>query len=526
VSVLCFDKTGTLTEGRIRLRWVSDLAAVEEVRRLSGGRRAVLAAALRACPRRRGDEPILHMTDAAVVDGAEAAGVRPDEGLGGWEVVAELPFEPARGFHAVLGRHGADHWLSVKGAPEVVLPRCRSWRHGGSATVLDEPARASVEAAVDRLARAGWRVLAVAERPTSARAGLTEARVDGLEFRGLLALADRARPTAAQAVRSLRAAGVELVMVTGDHPSTAEAIAAELGILNGRRVMTGTDLEAVTEAELDAVVGQVSVFARMSPAHKVAVVRALHRTGHVVAVTGDGANDAPAIRAADVGVALGPLSTNAARGAADVVVTDDRIETLTDAIVEGRAMWSSVRDAVAVLLGGNLGEAAFTLAGSLFDGASPLNARQLLLVNLLTDLLPSTALAVRPPGATSPERLLQEGPDQSLGTTLTTDIVDRGLRTAGSAAGAWLVGRTTGSRNRASTIALVTLVGVQLGQTLAVAHRDPVVLAAVLGSAGVTAAIVQTPGVSHFFGCRPLGPVGWATAISAAGIGTVAPRRS
>jgi cation-transporting ATPase I len=262
----------------------------------------------------------------------------------------------------------------------------------------------------------------------------------------------------------------------------------------------------------------------VTPAHKVRVVQVLRGTGAVVAVTGDGANDAPAIRAADVGVALGRRSTNAARAVADIVVTDDRIETLTDAIVEGRAMWSSVRDAVAVLLGGNLGEAGFTLAGSLLDGSSPLNARQLLLVNLLTDLLPSTALAMRSPGARTPEQLLLEGPDRSLGAALIDDIVDRGLTTGGAAAGAWLIGRVTGSAHRASTIALVTLVGTQLGQTLTMAHGDPIVVATALSSAGATATIVQTPGLSHFFGCRPLGPLGWATAGAAMGIATTASR--
>jgi cation-transporting ATPase I len=235
-------------------------------------------------------------------------------------------------------------------------------------------------------------------------------------------------------------------------------------------------------------------------------------------VTGDGANDAPAIRLADVGVALGRRGTNAAKEAADVVVTDDRIETIIDAIVEGRAMWSSVRDAIAMLLGGNLGEIAFTIGtGLLAPGGSPLNARQLLLVNLFTDMVPSLALAVREPGTVPPDVLMREGPDASLGPALNRDIIIRGGLTAGAGLAAWAGGRMTGvTPRRASTTALVGIVGAQLGQTLVTGWRSPLVVAASVGSAAGLAAVVQTPVVSQFFGCTPLGPVGWGIGLSAA----------
>jgi cation-transporting ATPase I len=176
---------------------------------------------------------------------------------------------------------------------------------------------------------------------------------------------------------------------------------------------------------------------------------------------------------------------------------------------------------VSVLLGGNLGEIAFTLGtGLLAPTGSPLNARQLLLVNLLTDLLPSMALAVRPPTERSPEDLLHEGPEASLGRTLTRETAVRALATAGATTGAWLVARGTGTRTRAGTVALVSLVGTQLGQTLVAGWRSPLVVGASVLSAAALGAMVQTPGVSQFFGCRPMGPVGWATALWASGIGT------
>jgi hypothetical protein len=265
----------------------------------------------------------------------------------------------------------------------------------------------------------------------------------------------------------------------------------------------------------------VTIYARVTPAHKVRIVAALQRAGHVVAMTGDGANDAPAIRLADVGVALGgDGGTAAARDAADLVVTDGRIETLVDAIVEGRAVWASVRDALAILLGGNLGEILYTVAGSVFSRRPAINARQLLLVNLLTDMAPATAIALRPPRDRTPDRLLREGPDASLGSPLTRDITIRAVTTAGGATGAWLAARATGRPARARTVGLVALVGTQLGQTLTTGGNSPAVVATSVLSAAALAGIVQTPGLSQFFGCTPVDPVGWTIAGSAASAAT------
>ncbi|MET7466039.1 cation-translocating P-type ATPase [Nonomuraea sp. NPDC005501] len=525
VDVLCFDKTGTLTEGRISLGRVSDGRTERPVDELTPELRAVVGAALRACPRHEDGRAIPHPTDRAVVEGAERLGVSPADGLRGWRRVDELPFEPARGYHAVLGTYGdatgepggaARQVLSVKGAPEVLLSRCTELRRGAGTVPLDEAARRELEEEMDRLARQGHRVLAVAERPASGRADLDESRIERLSFLGFLGLADPVRPTARRSVEGLMRAGVRVVMITGDHPSTAEAIAAEINALNGGRVMTGPELEELDDDALAGALPDVAVFARVTPEHKARIVAGLRRMGRVVAVTGDGANDVPAIRLADVGVALGSRATPAARAAADIVVVDERIETIIDAIVEGRGMWGSVRDSLSMLLGGNLGEIVFTVGSSLLTGRSALNTRQLLLVNLLTDMLPAMAVAVRPPGAADPDRLLAEGPEASLGTALTRDIYLRAVTTAAAAAAAWLLGRMTGTRDRADTIGLVGLVGAQLLQTLVVGGRDRLVLLASLASLAVLAVIVSVPGLSRLFGCRPIGPLGWGIALGCA----------
>lgn len=521
VDVLCIDKTGTLTQGRIRLRTVFDGVTARDLDDLDERFGGILAAGLRASPEQRDDEALPHMTDQAVVEGATGAGVDPQREHEGWQRRGELPFEPARGYHAVVGGNGKGNVLSVKGAPEVVLPRCARWAHPDGVRDLGHEDLAAIGRRIDRVARRGYRILAVAEREASDRDDLEDDRVARLTLLGFLGLVDPVRPEAAESVATLQAAGVDVVMVTGDHPSTAEGVAGELGILNGGRVLTGADLDGLAEEELDAVLPDVVVFSRVTPAQKVRIVAAFQARGRAVAMTGDGANDAPAIRLADVGVALGEGSTPAARGAADLVVPDGRVETIIAAVVEGRAMWASVRDALAILLGGNLGEVGFTVAGSLVGGSPPVSARQLLLVNLLTDVAPGLAIAVRPPADVSPEQLLSEGPEASLGRALERDIVIRAVFTAAGAGGAWWAARLTGRQARASTVALVALVGTQLGQTLLTGGRDPVVVAAGVGSAAVLLGIVQTPGISRFFGCTPLGPVGLAMAATSAGAATV-----
>ncbi|MBX3246868.1 MAG: HAD-IC family P-type ATPase [Myxococcales bacterium] len=516
VTVLCADKTGTLTAGKLSVRFVHDGEREAAPESLDEGLRSVLRVALRATPPREADGPLPHPTDQALVDAGTRAGVDVHETL---RIRGELPFEPARGYHALWEDGGRLH---VKGAPEVIAARCTRWIHDDVEEPLDAVARERLHAAAASLAGRGLRVLAIADGQL-ADGKLADDAVRGLRFRGLVGIADPVRPTAKSAIDELRRAGVTTLMITGDHPTTAAAIARDLA-LDGElpTVITGPELDGLSDVELVARIERVRVFARVTPSQKVRIVRALKASGEVVAMTGDGANDAQAIRLADVGIALGHASTGAARHAADLVVADGRVESIVAAVLEGRALWRSVREAVALLVGGNLGEIGFTLAGGLIGGRSPLNARQLLLVNLLTDALPALAVALRPPSSVTPEELLEEGPEASLGDALERDIVERGVITGTAATLAWLLARATGDRRGADTVGLLALVGAQLGQTLVSGGRSPFVLATGLGSLAALLAIVETPATSLFFGSRPLGPVGLAQAAGAASVATAA----
>jgi cation-transporting ATPase I len=525
VDTVCFDKTGTLTEGRLRLARLAGVRDQWDV--ADPAARRLLQAAARAAPRSADGRPASHATDRAVLQAADAV-------LGGsleldWEELSELPFQSDRGFSAALGRSADGNLrLVVKGAPEVVLPRCTHQRDEQGKRVLDTRSRGEAWAMVHRLAADGLRVLAVARRTLPAPGPwprreedelAPEQLTEDLTLLGFVALADVPRPEAAPTIAALRTAGLRTIMITGDHPVTAQTIAARLGIPPGQ-VVQGPEFAALDEGARTDLASRTTVFARVSPEQKLRIIGALQGGGRVVAMSGDGANDAAAIRLADVGIGMEAHGSTSARTAADLVLTRPDLTLLLDALVEGRAMWNRVRDAVAVLVGGNAGEVLFTLVGTLLAGRAPLGTRQFLLVNMLTDLLPSMAIALAPSPQDGDQRLgLLRSGAPSLGEPLLRDIAVRGAVTAVGALTAWQVGRLTGTRRRSSTMALAALVGTQLGQTVLAGGRDPLIVVTMAASVLVLAVIVQTPGISQFFGCTPLGPVAWATVVTCA-VGT------
>jgi cation-transporting ATPase I len=332
-------------------------------------------------------------------------------------------------------------------------------------------------------------------------------------------------------------------MLTGDHPQTARAIAAELGWPDDTGVITGDELASADREGRTRMLRDVGVVARVAPEQKLQVVEALREAGRVVGMVGDGANDAAAIRAADIGVGISARGSAAARNAADLVLTDGDMTVLIEAVGEGRALWHSVADAIAILIGGNAGEVGFGILGTLLSGASPLSTRQMLLVNLFTDLFPAMAVAVTPKEAGESDTAADAAPDTGtpdgatgddgteplgtslLGAPLIRKIRHRALTTTLGATAAWLFGRfTPGTARRSTTMALCGVVGTQLAQTLADRRSSPLVRVTVLGSAVALFAVVETPGLSHLFGCTPLGPLAWAGVAAAIAIAVAGQR--
>ena len=513
VDTVCFDKTGTLTEGRLAVERVA--TAETDLSPSDPAAARILAVAARACPPVDDDgiAGVPHATDRAVLEAA-ADGATAD----GWELRAESSFETNRGYSASFGLRDGTAALAVKGSPEVVLPLCTAV--DGDGGTWDDLRRRRAERTVQRLADAGLRVLAVAER----RSGLPDGGCDveplvaDLTLLGFVGIADSPRDSALEAVRHMTCAGIRPVMVTGDHPATAGAIARAVG-LPADDIVTGAELEEMTEQDRVRRASTATVFARVSPEQKVRIVEALRDGGAVVAMIGDGANDAAAIRLADVGIGVGVGGSAPATSAADLVLSEPDLPRIYEALLEGRAMWLRMRDAVSILVGGNAGEVAFMLVGTALSGRAPINIRQMLLVNLLTDMFPALAVALAP-GSSREDIAAPVG--HALGAPLARAVVVRGSTTALGATLAWTIGRLTGRGRRADSMGLAALVGTQLGQTLLIGWRSPLVVTTALASAAVLFSVVETPGVSRFFGCTPVGPVAWVVVLGSVGVGTLA----
>ncbi len=366
-----------------------------------------------------------------------------------FERISEIPFTSQRKLMSTVEKdhdHGDAVMLITKGAPDVLLHRCTRARVGLDVVPLDEALRAKILADVETLSNAALRTLAVAYRPLDA-----DEDIEGghplerdLIFVGTVGIMDPARPEAAVAIGEAHRAGIRVVMITGDHPSTALRIAQDLDIVKaGAAALTGTQIEAMDDAALAQAVRETSVFARVAPAHKLRIVAALQSGGQVVAMTGDGVNDAPALKAANIGIAMGITGTEVTKEAAKMILADDNFATIVQAVHEGRAVFDNIRKFLRYLLSSNMGEVltvflgvvgasviGLTGLGGGTDGASvvlPLLATQLLWINLVTDSGPALALGVDPPVGDLMARKPRPLTERLINTRMWLDVVEIGL---------------------------------------------------------------------------------------------------
>ncbi len=462
-TVICTDKTGTLTEGRMTVGRTYACAARREREAGDGTLQAteadLLRAAVVACQQEPGplaqpDPAILSPTEAAIAEaGRDLAPGWPESN--GARVVRVEPFDSTRKrMSVVIEEPGRPLTAFVKGAPESVIPRLAS----------DSGERERLAAHAAEWANLGIRVLLVARRVL----GPGDDPEAELEPLGLVGLLDPARPEIAGAVAEARRGGVRTVLVTGDHPGTAEAIACSVGIIesDSHTVLTGPEIERLSDSQLVEVVGATSVFARVVPEHKLRIVGALERHGEVVAMTGDGVNDVPALNAAHIGVAMGRRGTDAARDAADMVLADDDYSTIVAAIRRGRSIYDNIVNFVHFLVAANAGEVlAFTLAIAIGLPA-PLTVVQILLVNLLTDGPPAVAVGVDPPVHGLMDRPPRP-PREPLLAPIRARLLIGGLTTGVVAFTAFLLGYRE-DQAAGQTMAFVTLVLAQLAYVFAV----------------------------------------------------------
>jgi P-type Ca2+ transporter type 2C len=332
-------------------------------------------------------------TEGALVVLATKAGFDKTELDAQFPRVSEIPFSAETKRMITLHETPNDVTAYAKGAPEVIMQMCAFESTANGKKPLDEARRTEVLEAAREMASEALRVLAVGRKPDTS----LEAADKDMTLLGLVGMIDPPRREAKPAVHECEQAGIKVMMITGDHPLTAKAVAQELGISKNGEIVTGPELEAMDDAELERVIESIEVCARVSPTHKLRIVTALQKRGQIVAMTGDGVNDAPALKKADIGIAMGITGTDVSKEAAAMTLTDDNFASIVAAVEEGRGIFSNIKKYLMYLLSSNVGEIGLMAGATLAGLPLPLSAVQILYVNLATDGLPALALAVDPP---------------------------------------------------------------------------------------------------------------------------------
>lgn len=597
-TVVCSDKTGTLTTNEMTARrfwskpldleitgsgFVPEGAFMTRSGRAVGSNDPVLGRALLVCalcnnaelaPAKRPASGRIRQklgrpgrtyrtsgdpTEIALLVAAAKGGVLRESLARENQLIHEYPFESELRRMTAVIRHCGEFMALSKGAPDVIVARCNRVMAQDGPVSMTGPDRTAIARAAGEMGASALRVLALAYKPLPIRTwvghqaeGMRESHVErDMVFVGLVGMLDPPRDEAREAVRVAKRAGIRTVMVTGDHPDTARAVARDLGLAGPEDgLLTGRELETMTDEDLSECMEKTAVFARVSPRHKTRIVRALKKAGHVVAMTGDGVNDAPAIKEADIGVAMGSTGTDVTRETSDMVLSDDNYATIVAAVEEGRGIYENIRKFIKYLLACNAGEIFVMLAATVAGLPLPLLPLQILWMNLVTDGLPAVALGLDPP----PEGIMNRPPrspkESMFAGGLTLEIFLRGFLIGGAALGAFVVslGLAPGDLPVARTVAFTTLVVSQLlyasqchsrssprsrnervaitpasrhsrpGARLSGGTSNPYILAAITSSLAMQAAAVYVPVLARLFGTQglSLGGVMLVLAFSAA----------
>ena len=391
-SVICSDKTGTLTQNKMTVTQIRNAVGLVK----NNDRRFILELGTMCTDTIESQEVIGEATEVAITNAAVEINLRKRDLYYQMQRINEISFDSKRKMMTTIHKIGSKYRIITKGAPDVLIKRCSKYYQSGRIEPIFSK-RDALQEQNQIMAEDALRVIAIAYKDVEKlpREINSETIENELTFVGLIGMIDPPREGVKEAVKTCRKAGIKTVMITGDHLQTAKAIAKELGILRkGDLAINGETLEKMSQQELERNIMRYSVFARVSPEHKVRIVKAFQSTGAVVAMTGDGVNDAPALKNADIGIAMGKGGTDVAKNASDMVLTDDNFVTIVEAVKQGRNIYDNIKKAVHFLLATNIGEIVAIFVGLLLGIKSPLLAIQLLWVNLVTDSLPAIALGL------------------------------------------------------------------------------------------------------------------------------------
>ncbi|RFU63338.1 calcium-translocating P-type ATPase, SERCA-type [Peribacillus glennii] len=475
-------------------------------------------------------------TEGALLVAAMKAGLTREVLKQKFTIVKEFPFDSTRKMMSVVAKdENGKQFVVTKGAPDVLISQCETILWHGQSQSMNRDLKKAVQDAIDGLADQALRTIAVGFKPIGAATVLLDEREaeKGLTFIGMHGMIDPPRPEVHNAVKECREAGIKTVMITGDHVSTAKAIAKQLGILRGKdKVLEGKTLSDMSVGELEEVVEDVSVFARVSPEHKLKIVKALQNKGHVVAMTGDGVNDAPAIKAADIGISMGITGTDVAKEASSLILLDDNFATIKSAIKEGRNIYENIRKFIRYLLASNVGEILVMFFAMIMALPLPLVPIQILWVNLVTDGLPAMALGLDKPEGDVMKRGPRSPKEGVFARGLGWKIISRGFLIGISTLIAFIVVYKTNPDNLqyAQTVAFATLVLAQLIHVFdcrsekSIFSRNPFgnqyLVWAVISSLALMLVVLYYPPLQTIFHTVAIQPRDWLLIVGMASIPT------
>ena len=526
-QVICSDKTGTLTQNK--------MTVVEYI-----GEKALVASAMALCSdtflnseNKAEGEP----TECALVNFACDAGLKKQELEARQPRVGEAPFDSGRKMMSTIHRAEKGFVQYTKGAPDVVIARCAGYLENGKVLPMTDEKRQELLTANKNMADRALRVLAVARRDWEEKPAENTPEVleQKLTFLSLTGMIDPVRPEVKAAIEECRQAGIRAVMITGDHKDTAVAIAKELGILaDASQAITGTELDSLSDEQLLQKVQETSVYARVQPEHKTRIVNAWKSLGAVTAMTGDGVNDAPSIKSADIGIGMGITGTDVTKNVADMVLADDNFATIVLAVKEGRRIYENIRKAIQFLLASNMSEVLGVFAAAML-GFTLLNPVHLLFINLITDCFPALALGMEKAEANSMRRPPRSAKEGFFSSSLLVDILYQGILVSALTIISYLIGHffesggfslPVGSSRHGMTMAFLTMsmceifhsfnLRSQRKSVFSLRGQNKVLWGAMIGSLILTTALLEIPFLANAFGFTPVGWTEYGIALGLA----------
>ena len=526
-QVICSDKTGTLTQNK--------MTVVDHI-----GETNLVATAMALCSDANLNEENQaegEPTECALVNFAYSVGLHKADLEKATPRVDEAPFDSGRKMMSTIHDLGGSYVQYTKGGPDVVLARCAYYYENGKALPMTDAKRAEIMAANKAMADKALRVLAAAKRDWNEKpeSNTPEFLEQDLVFLGLTGMIDPVRPEVKAAIEECRSAGIRAVMITGDHKDTAVAIAKELGIItDASQAITGAELDAIPDDKINEFVKNYGVYARVQPEHKVRIVNAWKANGAIVAMTGDGVNDAPSIKSADIGVGMGITGTDVTKNVADMVLADDNFATIVSAVGEGRRIYDNIRKAIQFLLASNMSEVLGVFCSTLM-GFTLLNPVHLLFINLVTDCFPALALGMEKAEPDTMSRPPRDSKEGIFAGGLLGDIAYQGILVTVLTIASYIIGNCfevgklampVGVSEHGMTMAFLTMsmceifhsfnLRSQRKSVFSLKTHNKVLWAAMLGSLLLTTLVLEVPFLASAFGFTPIGLTEYGIAIALA----------